>query len=45
MITALQLLKEQIHYLLSEYIAGHTNSLAGEISVLKGIQGLKGYPF
>jgi hypothetical protein len=26
-------------------ISGHTYSIMGEISVLKGIQGLKGYPF
>jgi hypothetical protein len=26
-------------------IIGHANSLAGEISALKGVQGLKGYPF
>jgi hypothetical protein len=27
------------------FIIGHTFSLAGEISVLKGVQGAKGYPF
>lgn len=37
--------KKTIVYLLTEYIAGHTFSLAGELSVLKGIQGAKGYPF
>lgn len=37
--------KKTVWYLLSEYIVGHTNSLAGEISVLKGIHGAKGYPF
>jgi uncharacterized damage-inducible protein DinB len=37
--------KKTIADLLSNFIIGHTNSLAGEISVLKGIQGSKGYPF
>ena len=31
--------------LLSGFVIGHTYSLTGEISVLKGIQGVKGYPF
>lgn len=30
---------------LSQFIIGHANNILGEISVLKGIQGLKGYPF
>ncbi len=30
---------------LINYISGHAASIMGEISVLKGIQGLKGYPF
>lgn len=30
---------------ISGFIIGHTNNITGEISVLKGIQGLKGYPF
>jgi len=37
--------KKTVIFLLSEYIIGHTFSLAGEISVLKGIQGAKGYQF
>lgn len=37
--------KNTIAHLLSGFIIGHTNSLAGEASVLKGIQGAKGYPF
>jgi hypothetical protein len=30
---------------LSNLITGHTASITGEIAVLKGLQGLKGYPF
>ena len=30
---------------LGSMITGHANNIMGEISVLKGIQGLKGYPF
>lgn len=37
--------KKVIVEVISDYLIGHTNSLAGEISVLKGLQGLKGYPF
>lgn len=29
----------------ANFISGHVYSITGEISVLKGIQGLKGYPF
>lgn len=37
--------KKTVAELLYGYVIGHINSLAGEISVLKGIQGAKGYPF
>lgn len=37
--------KKKVADLLSGFIIRHTFSLAGEISVLKGIQGFKGYPF
>lgn len=30
---------------ISNFIIGHLNNLTGEISVLKGVQGVKGYPF
>lgn len=30
---------------LAEMVAGHNNSISGEISAIKGVQGLKGYPF
>lgn len=34
-----------LHNVLTGIIIGHAASIMGEISVLKGIQGLKGYPF
>lgn len=37
--------KKTVAVLLCEFVIGHTNSLAGEISVLKGVAGSKGYPF
>jgi hypothetical protein len=37
--------KKKVIYILYEYVISHMNSLTGEISVLKGIQGAKGYPF
>jgi hypothetical protein len=37
--------KQTIAHALSEYLVAHMNSLTGEISALKGIQGAKGYPF
>lgn len=30
---------------IANLITGHANNIMGEVSVLKGIQGLKGYPF
>jgi hypothetical protein len=33
------------HAIVGGMIIGHINSIMGEVSVLKGIQGLKGYPF
>jgi hypothetical protein len=32
-------------FILNALIAGHLNNMAGEISVLKGLQGARGYPF
>ena len=32
-------------YLFDRFLVGHTDSICGEIAVLKGLQGLKGYPF
>lgn len=36
---------KKTHDFISGLISGHAYSIMGEISVLKGIQGLKGYPF
>lgn len=35
----------KLHSVLAGMVIGHAASIMGEISVLKGIQGLKGYPF
>ncbi len=35
----------KVHDFIANLISGHTYSITGEIAVLKGIQGLKGYPF
>ncbi len=43
--SALGMDKVDARYLLTDFIIGHAYSIAGEIAVLKGIQGLKGYPF
>ncbi|MFL5734280.1 MAG: DinB family protein [Chloroflexia bacterium] len=32
-------------WILSRQVAGHADNIAGEISCLKGLQGLQGYPF
>jgi hypothetical protein len=32
-------------YIWDRFIVGHTDNITGEIAVLKGLQGLKGYPF
>lgn len=37
--------KKSLASLLTGFIIAHTNSLTGEISALKGINGAKGYPF
>lgn len=37
--------KKTVVFLLSEYIIGHCFSLTGELSALKGVHGVKGYPF
>jgi hypothetical protein len=36
---------KKVHDFIAELISGHVYPIMGEISVLKGIQGLKGYPF
>jgi hypothetical protein len=35
----------RLGWVLSALVAGHLNNMAGEISALKGILGLRGYPF
>ncbi len=37
--------KKTVAYMLYAFIIGHTFSLAGEISAIKGVHGAKGYPF
>jgi hypothetical protein len=37
--------KQKVAYLLYGFIIGHTFSLTGEISAIKGVHGAKGYPF
>ena len=32
-------------WILSRHVVGHVDNIAGEISCLKGLQGLQGYPF
>jgi len=34
-----------VSWVVNALIASHLNNMAGEISALKGVQGLKGYPF
>lgn len=37
--------KKKVYYVIGNMLSAHANSVMGEISLLKGIQGLKGYPF
>ena len=37
--------KQSLGWAFGMLVIGHANSLAGEISALKGMQGAKGYPF
>jgi hypothetical protein len=34
-----------VAWILNALVAGHLNNMAGELSCLKGMQGLKGYPY
>ena len=36
---------QNLGWALNALVAGHLNNMAGEISALKGTQGLRGYPF
>lgn len=44
-LTAAGLGKRPMSWCLSALVLSHLNNMIGEISVLKGIQGVKGYPF
>lgn len=44
-LTAAGLGKRPLSWCLSALVLSHLNNMIGEISVLKGIQGVKGYPF
>jgi hypothetical protein len=37
--------RRSVGWMLNALVAGHLNNMAGELSCLKGLQGLKGYPF
>jgi hypothetical protein len=37
--------EQSVSWVISALIVGHLNNMAGEISVLKGLQGARGYPF
>lgn len=37
--------QRELGWALSALVEGHLNNMAGEISVLKGLQGARGYPF
>src|SRR5258706_7653510 len=37
--------KQTVVHVIYSFLIGHTNSLAGELSALKGVHGAKGYPF
>jgi len=36
---------KKVYDFIANLISGHANQITGELAVLKGIQGLKGYPF
>ncbi len=44
-LTAMGMGKVNVAWILSNLIIAHINNVTGEISALKGTQGLKGYPF
>lgn len=37
--------EDTVGWVLARYVIGHADNIAGEISCLKGLQGLQGYPF
>jgi hypothetical protein len=44
-LTSAGLGQQTVGWMLNMLVAGHLNNMAGELSCLKGLQGLKGYPF
>jgi hypothetical protein len=44
-LSAVGLGQQTVGWMLNALVAGHLNNMAGEISALKGTQGLRGYPF
>jgi hypothetical protein len=44
-LSAVGLGERTVGWMLNVLVAGHLNNMAGELSCLKGLQGLKGYPF
>ena len=36
---------QSLHHVLTQVLIGHVNNHIGEIAAIKGVQGLKGYPF
>ncbi len=44
-LSALDMGQKTAAYLLDRFVVGHCDSICGEIALLKGLQGLKGYPF
>lgn len=44
-LTSLGLGQSTVGTILNRFVLGHADNLCGEISCLKGLQGLRGYPF
>jgi hypothetical protein len=44
-LSAADLGTRSVNWILNALVTSHINNMAGEISVLKGLQGAKGYPF
>jgi hypothetical protein len=44
-LSAYDLGQRSVGWMLNALVAGHLNNMAGELSCLKGLQGLRGYPF
>ncbi len=44
-LTSVELGHQNVGWVISNLIIGHLHDIMGEISAVKGVQGLKGYPF